>query len=89
MKGIKNKLPILINNFKYLYNNLKKFQQKNNNEILDDKIIKLLNSYIDRINTLKIEIDDYQKDIDENDMILFKEVLDNSNVGINNLLLIK
>jgi hypothetical protein len=88
-KGIKNKLPILINNFKYLYNNLKKFQQKNNNEILDDKIIKLLNSYIDRINTLKIEIDDYQKDIDENDMILFKEVLDTSNVGINNLLLIQ
>ena len=89
-KGIKNKFPIIINNFKYLYNNnLKIFQEKNNNKILDDKIIKLLNSYIDKINSLKIEIDNYQKDVDENDMILFKEVLNTSNIGINNLLLIK
>lgn len=88
-KGIKNKFPIIINNFKYLYNNLKIFQEKNNDKILDDKIIRLLNSYIDKINTLIIEIDNYQKDIDKNDMILFKEVLNTSNVGINNLLLIK
>jgi hypothetical protein len=88
-KGIKNRLPIIVNMFKYLYNNLKVFQEKNNSKILDDKINRLLISYIDKINNLKIQIDEYQKEIDENDMILLKEVLHTSNVGINNLLLIQ
>ncbi len=87
-KGIENRVPVIISMFNYLYNNLKVFQEKNNNATLDDKINRLLIGYIDKINDLKIQMENCQTEIDKNIMNRLKEVLHNCEVDIKNLLAI-